>query len=173
VHTGLKWLRKQAQWRKWNFGSYEQRNFLTTWANTQHHTVISSGVPTLPKQRCIHLELQALLPHHPRFLALSHKLYEGVSKSFGTGHLERQLQMVQLSAIRCSCITVLWVSLKSFAAITFSVASQREIPKVSVYFVIDSVRKLLDTTSYKYIDDPVLSTMPWRRTGRPEANDWS
>jgi len=42
-----------------------------------------------------------------------------------------------------------------------------------VYFVIDSVRKLLDTTSYKYIDDPVLSTMPWRRTGRPEANDWS
>jgi hypothetical protein len=33
----------------------------------------------------------------------------------------------------------------SFVAITLCVASQRVIPKVSVYFVIDSVRKLLDT----------------------------
>jgi hypothetical protein len=31
----------------------------------------------------------------------------GVSKSFRTGRLERELQMVQLSAIRCSCIDVL------------------------------------------------------------------
>jgi len=37
-------------------------------------------------------------------------LYEGVSKSFQTGHLEQELQMVQLSAPRCSCITILWVS---------------------------------------------------------------
>jgi hypothetical protein len=29
----------------------------------------------------------------------------GVSKSFRTGRLERELQMVQLSATRCSCIT--------------------------------------------------------------------
>jgi hypothetical protein len=36
----------------------------------------------------------------------------------------------------------------SFAAITLSVASQRVIPNVSIYFVIDSVRKLLDTPSY-------------------------
>jgi hypothetical protein len=36
----------------------------------------------------------------------------------------------------------------SFAAISLCVASQRVIPKVSVYFVIDSVRKLLDTPSY-------------------------
>jgi hypothetical protein len=35
-------------------------------------------------------------------------LYEGVSKSFRTGrHLEGKLQMVQLSAIRCSCIAIL------------------------------------------------------------------
>jgi hypothetical protein len=40
--------------------------------------------------------------------------YKGVSKSFRTGRLERQLQMVQLSATRCSCITILWVSLVSF-----------------------------------------------------------
>jgi hypothetical protein len=28
------------------------------------------------------------------------KMYEGVSKSFRTGHLERELQIVQLSATR-------------------------------------------------------------------------
>jgi hypothetical protein len=36
----------------------------------------------------------------------------------------------------------------SFAAITLSDASQRVFIVVSVYFVIDSVRKLLDTPSY-------------------------
>jgi hypothetical protein len=36
----------------------------------------------------------------------------------------------------------------SFAAIILCVTSQQVIPKVSVYFVIDSVRKLLDTPSY-------------------------
>jgi hypothetical protein len=51
--------------------------------------------------------------------------YEGVSKSFRTGRLERGLQIVQLSATRCSCIGILWVSLVSFAAITLCVASQR------------------------------------------------
>jgi hypothetical protein len=33
--------------------------------------------------------------------------YEGVSKSFRTGRLERELQMVKLSATRCSCIAIL------------------------------------------------------------------
>jgi hypothetical protein len=36
----------------------------------------------------------------------------------------------------------------SFAAITLCVASQRRFIVVSVYFVIDSVRKLLDTPPY-------------------------
>jgi hypothetical protein len=36
----------------------------------------------------------------------------------------------------------------SFAAITLCVASQRVFIVVSVYFVIDSVRKRLDTPSY-------------------------
>jgi hypothetical protein len=36
----------------------------------------------------------------------------------------------------------------SFATITLCVASQRVFIVVSVYFVIDSVRKLLDTPSY-------------------------
>jgi hypothetical protein len=51
--------------------------------------------------------------------------YEGVSKSFRTSCLEWELQMVQLSATRCNCIAILWVSLVSFAAITLCVASQR------------------------------------------------
>jgi hypothetical protein len=74
--------------------------------------------------------------------------YEGVTKSFRTDRLERELQMVQLSATSCSCIATLWVSLVNFAAIILCVASQRIITKLSVYFVMDSVRKLLDTPSY-------------------------
>jgi hypothetical protein len=56
--------------------------------------------------------------------------------------------MVQLSATRCSCFAILWVTLVSFAAITLCVASERVFIVVVVYFVIDSVRKLLDTPSY-------------------------
>jgi hypothetical protein len=74
--------------------------------------------------------------------------YEGVSKSFRTGRLEQELQMVQLSATRCSRIAILWVSLVSCAAITLCIAAQRVFVVVVVYFVIDSVRKLLDTPSY-------------------------
>jgi hypothetical protein len=54
----------------------------------------------------------------------------------------------KLSATRCSCIDILWVSRVSFAVVTLCVASQRVIPKVSPYFFIDSVRKLLDTPSH-------------------------
>jgi hypothetical protein len=58
--------------------------------------------------------------------------------------------MVQLSATRCSSVGILWVSLVSFAAITLSVASQQVIPKVSVYLVTGSVRKLLRTPFYSW-----------------------
>jgi len=57
--------------------------------------------------------------------------YEGVSRSFRTGCLERKLQMVYLSATKCSYIAILWVSLVSFAAITLYVASQR----VSIMYI--------------------------------------
>jgi hypothetical protein len=40
-------------------------------------------------------------------LMLIYARYEAVSKSFQTGLLERELQMVQLSATRCSCIAIL------------------------------------------------------------------
>jgi hypothetical protein len=57
--------------------------------------------------------------------------------------------MIQLSAIRRSCIAILRVSLVSFVAITLCVVSQRVfiVVVVVVYFVVDSVRKLLDTPS--------------------------
>jgi len=45
-------------------------------------------------------------------------VYEGVFKSFRTGRLERELQMIQISATKCNCIAILCVSLMSFAAIT-------------------------------------------------------
>jgi hypothetical protein len=35
------------------------------------------------------------------------QLYDGVSKSFRTARLERELQMVQLSATRCNYIAIL------------------------------------------------------------------
>jgi hypothetical protein len=74
-------------------------------------------------------------------------MYDGVSKSFRTGRLEWEMQILQLSAIRCNCIAILWVSLVSFAAVTLCVASQH-VFIVVVYFVIDSVRELLDITLY-------------------------
>jgi hypothetical protein len=55
------------------------------------------------------------------------------------------MQVVGLSATKCSCIAILWVSLVRFAAITLYVTSQRVFIVVSVRFVTDSVRKLLDT----------------------------
>jgi hypothetical protein len=78
------------------------------------------------------------------------KLHEGVSRSFRNARLERELQMLQLSATRCSCVTILWVSLVSFASIILCVASRRVLIVVVVvlYFAIDSVRQLLDTPSY-------------------------
>jgi len=43
-------------------------------------------------------------------------VYEGESKNFRTGRLERELQIAQLSATRCSYIATLWVGLVSSAA---------------------------------------------------------
>jgi len=34
-------------------------------------------------------------------------MYEGVCKNFRTGRLGLELQMVQLSATKCGCITIL------------------------------------------------------------------
>jgi hypothetical protein len=81
---------------------------------------------------------------HPEVTQTMVSAYEGVSKSFRTGRLQRELQMVQLSATRCSYIAIFWVSLVSFAAITLCVASQRVCVVKAHIFVIGWVRKLLD-----------------------------
>jgi hypothetical protein len=94
-----------------------------------------------------------------------------VSKSFRTGRLERELQMVHLSTTRCSCIAILWVSLVSFAVITFCVASQR-VFIVVVYFVIESVRKLLDTPSHRHdtCNYPAVTLLWWHHW--PDSEHW-
>jgi hypothetical protein len=59
--------------------------------------------------------------------------------------------MIQLFATTCSSIAILCVTLVCFAAITLCVASQRVFIVVgAIYFVIDSVRKLLDIPLYSY-----------------------
>jgi hypothetical protein len=64
--------------------------------------------------------------------------YEGVSKSFRTDCLGRELQRVELSATRCSCIAILWVSLVSFAAISLCVTSQRVFIVVNIYISLST-----------------------------------
>jgi hypothetical protein len=76
--------------------------------------------------------------------------YEGVSKSFRTDRMERELQTVQLSATRCSCNATLWVSLVSSPAITHCVVSQRVfVVVVVVYFAIylfrNRIRHMVNT----------------------------
>jgi hypothetical protein len=53
--------------------------------------------------------------------------------------------MIQLSATRCSCIAILWVSLVNSAAITFCVASQ-------LVFVVYFVRLSPETFGYTLIN---------------------
>jgi hypothetical protein len=82
----------------------------------------------------------------------SSSLREGAPKSFRTDRLERELQMVQLSATRCSCIAILRVSLVIFAAITLCVASQR------VFVVVSS----LTTQSGNFLIYPSTTVMAKR-----------
>jgi len=75
--------------------------------------------------------------------------YEGVSKSFRTGRLERELQMIQISATRCYFVSQSSEFCRHNPLCCFSTSD--------CYFVIDSVRKLSDTTSYIFIPN---STFP-------------
>jgi uncharacterized membrane protein AbrB (regulator of aidB expression) len=82
------------------------------------------------------------------------------------------MQMVQLSATRCSCITIFVSQSSEFSATTLCVASQRVlivvvVVVVVVYFVIDSDRKRLDPPSYiKSEVTPVAITRSPVRTFR-------
>jgi hypothetical protein len=89
-------------------------------------------------------------------------MYEGVPKSVRTGRPERGLQMIQLSTSECSYIAILCVSLVSFAATTLCVASQRvSAVVVVVYFVTDSVTKLLDTPLYTSGENRIQNICPY------------
>jgi hypothetical protein len=94
-------------------------------------------------------------------------IYEGVCKSFQTGHLERELQMVQLSAIRCSYSAILWVSLVSFAAITLCIASQ-QVFIVVISLSIQSgnfwIHPLMFIMVYVVLNTPICPTV--LRVGR-------
>jgi hypothetical protein len=112
-----------------------------------------------------------------RFYSLS-SIWRCIQK-FPDGRLERELQMIQPSATRCSYIAIWWVSLVSFSTITLYVAFQWVFIVIVVYFVIDSVRKLLDTPStwyqykhskhcahhlpslYAFLYSQQMSTSPW------------
>jgi len=75
---------------------YKLRSYST--CNFLHH---------LPVSMTALLQEHSLL-RNPRLHVQNAEKYEGIFKSFRTGHLEeRELQMVQLSATRCSCIAIL------------------------------------------------------------------
>jgi len=99
---------------------------------------------------------------HVTYHTVVHAIYEGVSKRFRIGRLERVLQMIQLSATRCSFIAILWASLVSFAAITLCIPFQRVFIVASLYFVIDSVRILLDTPRGMYIQNIAITLFCYR-----------
>jgi len=75
-----------------------------------------------------------------------HNKHKGISKSFRTGRLKWELQIVQLSASRCSCIGILWVSLVSFATITLLCCSQQVF-----IFVVVCYPFSLETFGYTHI----------------------
>jgi len=113
---------------------------------TQHLQETNSDKCTLP-YRNLFFWTQSIA-QNGFYLASKTVATRGCIQILQTGRLERELKMVQLSATRRSCIAILWVSLVSFAAITLWMQQQWIIPKVSVYFVIDSVRKILVTPLY-------------------------
>jgi len=76
-------------------------------------------------------------------------MYDSVSKSFRTGRLARELQMVQLSAcLPLGAIVSLFVGQSSdFCYHNLLCCFSRVFIVVSAYLVIDSIRKRLDTPS--------------------------
>jgi hypothetical protein len=120
---------------------------------TQHLQETNSDKCTLP-YRNLFFWTQSIA-QNGFYLASKTVATRGCIQILQTGRLERELKMVQLSATRRSCIAILWVSLVSFAAITLWMQQQWIIPKVSVYFVIDSVRKILVTPLYIILDEVV------------------
>jgi hypothetical protein len=124
-----------------------------------HSVILHHKFDVCVKDACVYVQPEIL------------HIYEGVSKSFRPGRLERELWIIQLSATRCSFIAILRVSLVSYAAITLYVLSQRVfIVAVLDSFVIDSVRTLLDTPPYsiccEQIENSRWCLLPWGSIAR-------
>jgi hypothetical protein len=79
---------------------------------------------------------------------------EGVFRKFRICRLERELQIVQLSATRCSRIAILWVSLVSFGTITLYVVSQR-------VFIVISLWLSPETFGYTLVLRIIFSHHKW------------
>jgi len=78
--------------------------------------IIISGVEEMPLPNAIRYSKSRWYKHYNKCegnatTAIYFKLCEGVSKSFRTDRLEPELEMIQLSATRCRCIAILWVTL--------------------------------------------------------------
>jgi len=89
--------------------------------------------------------------------------YEGVSKSFWTGRLERELHMLQLSATMCSCVAILWGRHTPLCCVS-----------VSVYYCC-LFRYRLSPETYGYILVPVaymavVCFLSWRQTDGTYVN---
>jgi hypothetical protein len=118
------------------FPPYRHRDTCLPWPLPSHHINRRGFIEKFIVTQLIRKVSTSMEPERASE-KLPDGIYQDVSKSFWTGRLERELQMVQLSATRCSCVAILWVSLVSFAAITFCVASLRVFIVLVVYFVID------------------------------------
>jgi hypothetical protein len=74
--------------------------------------------------------------------------------------------MVQLSANRCSCIAILWVSLVSFAAITLCVASQQ------VFIVVGVISLWLSPETFGYTVVLLLTLFKHSISWAPRSEKW-
>jgi hypothetical protein len=98
-------------------GFTERQGFKQTygvWKVTHAKCAVIQATSTAEVTRLVHSVLQVLAGENAEFhnfnfpiLSLNYSVYEGVSKSFRTGRLKRELQMVQLSATRCSCSVII------------------------------------------------------------------
>jgi hypothetical protein len=83
---------------------------LMAWYLVKHRGFILTVKPSLLRTRRMDQTWSSPGWH----LLILGQVYEGVSKSLRTGSPDRELQLLQVSANRRSCIAILWVSLVSF-----------------------------------------------------------
>jgi hypothetical protein len=107
----------------------------------------------------------SFVPYFVRTHIIIKKMYESVSKSFRTSRLEREIQMVQLCATRCSFIAILWLSLVSFAAITLCGYFSTSVRSYYCLFLYRlSPEKFAYTLVLLYVQSCEFSVVPFELT---------